>query len=80
MQTEADVHDTPARLAVAPSTAGVGKIDHLKPFQASARVSSGPGLCLLYISVSPMAIHAFGDVHDTDTRSFNVAPGGLGVA
>ena len=79
MQTQADVHDTPDRLAVAPATTGVGKIDHLKPFQASARVSSGPLPCLLYISVSPTAMHASGDVHETDSRSFEIAPAGSGV-
>jgi hypothetical protein len=69
-----EVHDTPSRTP--PRTElGVGWIDQLVPFQASANAERSP----LPSSTSPTAVQAVAEVHDTALRLGHGAPVGLGV-
>jgi len=62
VQTEDDVHATPARKA--PARPGVGWIRHLLPSHRTASALPGaPG------AGPPTAVHAEGEVHDTPIRT-----------
>ena len=53
---------------------GVRRIDQLVPFQRAATPPPAPGEFH-----PPTAVHAFGDGHDTASRSLFLAPTGFGV-
>ncbi len=68
--------DTPlSSLSVAPVGLGVDWRSHSVPFQRSASVTYVPELFLS----SPTAMQAVDEEHDIPTRTFVVAPLGLGV-
>jgi hypothetical protein len=72
MHNLADVHET----ALRKPPAGVGWMAHFLPFHRSASCLLSPnGLA----AVSPTAVHALAEVHDTPLKSMRVAPAGLGV-
>jgi hypothetical protein len=66
VQAEAEVHETPFRLP----PLGVVSIVHVLPSQLSASVRP---------LVSPTAVHADADVHDTPCRWHCVVPLAVGV-
>jgi hypothetical protein len=60
-----------------PGSSGVGWIRHLIPFHRSAMVAGADGE-----KMSPVAVHAEGDVHETLLKKSPCpfVPGGTGVA
>lgn len=62
-------------LVAARAGLGVSWIDHVLPFQCSARVNPGP----LLVRYSPTAVQLVGEGHDTCCSALLVAAAGLGV-
>src|SRR5215470_14068002 len=77
MQDDRDVHATPFRsLTPRPGGLAVGWMLQVWPFHRSARVASpGP---VVSARRPPTAVHADGEVHDTESRN-HPPPGGSGV-
>jgi hypothetical protein len=62
-----EVHDTASRwLPSTPVGFGVGSIVQAVPFQASASVTKG----VVGLNACPTAVHAVGDMHDTEESPF----------
>ena len=68
------MQETPESELNAPFGFGVGWMDQVVPFQASASVDEDAGLFEL-----PTAVHAVEDVHETPDSELAAAPLGLGV-
>ncbi len=74
VQADADVQDTPFRLAPWDSL-GVGWIRHRVPFQCSATAWEAP----VAVMLDPTAVQADGAAHATPSRPLTAVPAGLGV-
>jgi hypothetical protein len=63
---------------VGPGSSAVSWIDQRVPFQRSTSVEMVP-VVMLPASEDPTAVHAPGEVHETLSRTLELAPDGFGV-